>query len=375
MCEWNVYSVIGRVAGGVLGLALLNMAAAQGSAAFVDSHASPGVGSNGAAYRSSSPGWLVRIDNDLFAGRATDRDYTGGLEVTAVDENDRVITAVNRSIHRWLDERVGRRRPEDAGRALDWTLTQAGVQAFTPHDIGTEQVLLSDRPYATLLYLGTARYSLDLAGRKLNESTLTLGALGLDAVGALQGGLHRLLDSAEPRGYGHQISNGGEATIRYELARHSLLSEADSPSGVRRDLRFSVAGSVGYVTELSAGFEWRVGRIVTPWWAAAAELGPEHSRHYASSDTRSTRSELYFVSGSSVRVRAYTALLQGQFRDSDVELSSAMLRHVVGQAWFGAMVQFRNVRVGYTVRYQSPEIRRGVGARSSSWAEIAVIRG
>lgn len=315
---------------------------------------------------------VLRIDNDLFAGRGDDRDYTGGFALTVVDGADLGVSTVNRAIQRWFDEHIGDRLTAvDDTPELSWTALRAGVQAFTPGDIESELPQFDDRPYADLIYLGTSRYVLQDGARTLHESTLTLGALGLGVASTLQSRIHDLTGSAQPRGYRYQIADGGEPTLRYEIARHTLVSAAKDNERLQHDLKLSVAGSVGYLTEGSAALQWRFGRIATAWWADEDESAGLRE----SAPARGAPSELYFIAGARLHVRLYSALLQGQFRDSDVVVSASTLRRVVGEAWVGGVMSVRNVRVSYTVRYQSSEMRRGVGARSSSWAEIGFTRG
>ena len=169
------------------------------------------------------------------------------------------------------------------------------------------------------------------------------------------------MGSERPRGYEHQISAGGEPTARYTLARHRLWI-AD-PSGAL-DVKTTVQGSIGYLTEASAAISMRVGRFNTAWWSFAPELtdyvAPPVPAESARS--RSGPGELYFFAGARIKARAYNAFLQGQFRDSAVTYSWGEIEPLVAQAWIGVVTQiFEQTQLSYTLNYQSGGTSRGRG--------------
>lgn len=93
-------------------------------------------------------GWSLAIDNDLFAPRQNDRDYTGGvgLTVSGAQTSDYwwSLDPLLRSVNALL-------LPHDA----DWSDTrmhqavQAGWLSFTPQDLRALDVIPRDRPYAS----------------------------------------------------------------------------------------------------------------------------------------------------------------------------------------------------------------------------------
>ena len=77
--------------------------------------------------------------------------------------------------------------------------------------------------------------------------------------------------------------------------------------------------------------------------------------------------------GAKLRLRAYNAFLQGQFRDSAHTLSASDLNHVIGEAWLGItnrLVQRHSA--AYVMRYQTAEIRDGPARRNPVWAEVTI---
>src|SRR5919107_1737690 len=93
-------------------------------------------------------GVRVHIDNDLFAGRDLDRDYTGGMSITlsgAAARDNRV------SLNPLLVRLDGLFESEAAPSIRH--AQQVGLIAFTPGDIVSREVQQDDRPYASLLFL------------------------------------------------------------------------------------------------------------------------------------------------------------------------------------------------------------------------------
>src|SRR5882672_11763351 len=60
----------------------------------------------------------------------------------------------------------------------------------------------------------------------------------------------RVIGAAEPQGWEHQISNGGEPTFRYSFARVSR-SWAGNLAGADAEMTSTLYTSVGYLTEIT----------------------------------------------------------------------------------------------------------------------------
>lgn len=315
------------------------------------------------------------IDNDLFTPRATDRDYTGGFNISASGNLPASLASLNRPFKWWLDRRVGSARLPDQPTILEQDAVQFGLLVFTPDDLSAAKSLPDDRPYANLVYFGTASHALNSDATVLRQSQLIVGVLGSSAAELIQSAIHRMSDSDEPKGYDHQISDGGELTGQYAIGHHKLLMR-HTGGRLQYDTKLSINAAVGYLTEASIGLGLRWGRIATPWWRSLSDYGDTGVRLDPPSDNRTHAGgrDLYVFAGIQLRARAYNALLQGQFRNSDVTLGSSDVNHFVTQTWLGLVVQFRRMRVQYALRHESAEIRRGLGSRSMTWAGITVTR-
>jgi hypothetical protein len=176
-----------------------------------------------------------------------------------------------------------------------------------------------------------------------------------------------LVGSERPLGYDHQISAGGEPTARYTLARQKLWI-AD-PSGLD-DVKTTVQGSVGFLTETSASISLRAGRFNSPWWGFAPELTDYMAGPVPSESYRGGR-EVYVFVGARVKARAYNAFLQGQFRHSDVRYSANEIEPLLAEAWIGVVTQLLDqTQLSYALHYQTAELRDGPAARDALWGAV-----
>lgn len=306
-------------------------------------------------------GVRVQVDNDLFAGRERDRDYTGGFAVaisgTAARDG---FLSLDPLLSR-IDGLIGPQSVETHHAR------QFGFMAFTPQDIISEQALHDDRPYASLFFTSNGRVRVAADQRTAWSSSLTIGVLGSSLAEDVHKAVHDVVGSDKPRGYDHQISAGGEPTARYTLARHALWIA--NPNGTL-DVKTTVQGSVGYLTETSAAITLRAGRFNTPWWSFTPEL-----TDYIAAPTPAVVSrgggEMFVFLGARVKARAYNAFLQGQFRHSDVRYSASELEPIIGEAWVGFVMPVLNqTQLTYSLNYQTSEIRDGIADRDALWGAV-----
>lgn len=304
----------------------------------------------------------VQIDNDLLAGDNKDRDYTGGMSIAISGERARDgLLSLDPLLNR-LDGWSYGKQDGDIHYAR-----QIGLMAFTPGDTLVREVQSDDRPYASLLFLSNGTVRVEADDRGAWTSSVTLGVLGLSLSERLHGAVHDLVGSEAPLGYDHQISAGGEPTARYTLARQKLWI-AD-PSG-RIDVKTTVQGSVGFLTETSAAISLRVGRFNSPWWGFAPEL-TDYMAAPAPTESYRGGPELYFFVGARVKARAYNAFLQGQFRDSEVRYTADKVEPLLAEAWIGVVTQVLDqTQLSYALHYQTAELRRGPAARDSLWGAV-----
>ncbi len=316
--------------------------------------------------------WSVVLDNDLFGPEGTDRDYTGGFAVS--------LRGAGAARYWWSLDRLLRLidAPLFAGNARWRNVSplhglQAGFVIFTPQDLASSAVVEGDRPYASLLFLSSARDYVAADEGRSRYSGLTLGILGLRATTDVQTAVHRVMGDVEPRGFGNQISAGGELTARFltggsQLRAQRLLGDKSA------ELKTTWEMSAGYLTEASYAVSARFGLIDSPWWT----FNPERTDYIAQpapvdAPTAGGRGELYVWAGAKVRLRAYNAFLQGQFRDSTYTLGADDISPLIGEAWIGLTTRLSSAtQISYVLRYQTAEVHTAAGRRSPIWGGLTL---
>jgi hypothetical protein len=199
-------------------------------------------------------------------------------------------------------------------------------------------------------------------------STFTVGVLGAPVVGNAQSALHGAIGSEEPVGWDKQISDGGELTARYSIARVNRAW-----AGARGEATTTWYASAGYLTELTYGVAARLGEFRTPWWSYNPQITQYAEKSVPVVASEGGGAERYLWGGFAVKARAYNAFLQGQFRNSEVTFSRDELRPVILEGWLGYTVAAsRGWRVSYVLRVQSAEVRGGPADRAQTWGGIVL---
>jgi hypothetical protein len=322
-----------------------------------------------------TPGWSVYIDNDALSPTQNDRDYTGGIAVTLSGADARDFFLAPDPVLGFADRLLGLHADEDGRERARLHALQVGMIAFTPNWTGGSGLEPGERPYASLLYLASGRTYVGDGDGPVYQTSLSIGALGLDLVADVQTELHEALGVRKPRGWGHQIASDGEPTARYTVSRASLLAGGRTDAGetTRYELKGSVGGSVGYLTDANAALSVRWGRINTPWWG----FPPDRVSYIAEpvplvgAESADAPRELYVWAGAKLSARLYNAFLQGQFRDSDLDYGFDDLRPLVGEAWIGVTGEVaRGYRLSWVVRYLTSELEGGRADREVCWGTL-----
>lgn len=308
--------------------------------------------------------WSVAMENDLFAGGGADKDYSFGLTATYTGQDAATFVLSPYHFQRHLDQLfVPEGHLENHSLAL-------GFYGFTPDDIEVSRPIHDDRPYASLVYLQSTRETVHLDRNESWTSSLTVGVLGLGLVGSAQNSVHSLLNGDEAKGWNNQISDGGELTARYSIAKQKSLL----PNSRRTQLKSTRQLSLGYLTEASYALSFRTGHINSSWWSFDPELA-SYGEYSSVGSSRIRGPERYWWGGVTLKLRVYNAFLQGQFRHSEVSYTSSQLRPLLAGAWLGYTFAMDNGwRFSYWLRGHTSEIKEGRGDRSLLWGGIAVSR-
>jgi len=279
------------------------------------------------------------LDEDLLSGFSQDADYTGGLAVT------------------FAGERAEGERYE----------IEIGAAAFTPEQIGNPDVDPDDRPYAGLIYgSGALDHSSERGGA---TTTLAIGVLGLPLIASAQRAVHRAMHSQQPRGWRHQISDGGEPTLRLSHERR-WLSEPVEVAGQRLQWLYRAGAGVGFLTDLSFGIAARAGQFSDVRWDIhTSPTGLGDRAAFGRTDER----DRFFYATLTARVPVYDVFVQGQFRDSDITVSSRDRRYLVPAASVGfvfGLPKGRNLH--YFIRAQQSDVRLADRSDTAVYAGISL---
>lgn len=319
-------------------------------------------------------GWAIYVDNDLLGG--TDRNYTFGFAVTLsgrrATEYALSLDPALQAVNGWL----GVKRLFDAPDAPRRHDIAFGLTAFTPQDLAEPAPILDDQPYACLAFANNSEQVI-LAGSETSyQTTFTLGLLGTSVCESLQTQLHDLVGDDEPRGWNHQIADGGEPTFQWSLSRQQVLVRS-AGEGSRHEVTGMMMGAVGYTTHIGAGLAWRWGRIRSPWWS----FTPHHV-DYINLGSPGTRrggpangpGELYLWARAMLRYQLYNAFLQGQFRDSDVVFSRSDLNPLIGEAWIGVTKELDSgLDVSFSLRARSRAVKT-IDSSAPVWGSVILRR-
>lgn len=311
--------------------------------------------------------WALALDNDIFVPPSRDQDYTYGVNFTQSGEDVRkAVLSLNTPLL-FLDRTVGFSTHSQFRE--ERYIRELGAFGFTPEDITIREPNPNDRPYASLVYLSSAREQIDWVNNRAWKSTLTLGLLGTNIAGSLQNRVHEETDSTTAEGWDNQISEGGELTARYQLAIQQQLYISDDA-----ELKSTLQMSAGYLTEVSAGLSFRRGEINSSWASFNPDLTSYGEKASFDGNTNIV-SEHYFWGGVALKARAYNAFLEGQFRDSAVSYDRRDLNSLLVEAWLGYTVAFRNgFRLSYVLRGHTSEVRNGDGDRNLLWGSVTLAR-
>jgi len=313
-------------------------------------------------------GWQLNIDNNIFQRYMKDRDYTGGIAFTASGSRAQSGWLNIDPVRAWIFDNIPLVNNTDT--VIKKHSVQYGFVFFTPDDITATQPILDDRPFASLFYISNIELTVQPSKNRAYRSSLSLGLLGLEIAGDIQRILHEMTGSDEASGWDNQISAGGEPTAMLTLSVQHKQSKTTN-----HQLSTHMEVNAGYTTDINAGVNWRWGRLNTPWWS----FNPSHYEYIASAATSArgvtgSKPEFYIFAGANIKYRFYSALLQGQFRNSVHTLERNQVEQTLASLTAGATREFGdNLRISLFVRGVSPEIK-GPNARNLWWASLVINR-
>ncbi len=324
-------------------------------------------------HEDDNTGWSIHVDNDLFFPASRDQQYTGGIALTLSGKRAAnywfSLDPILQTLNRWTGfDKLYSDAPHYRLHSISF-----GVEAFTPADIKTPLPIYNDRPYANMVLLSNTQLNANLGTQIIYHSNFTLGVIGSEFGENVQKELHRTLGNYVPQGWENQISDGGELTAMYTLTRQKLHIVEKPVDGMTVEVRSVLGGSIGTTTELGFGVGGRFGRITTPWWEFAPVFGDYINLGTPfASRPRTGEKELFVWAGLIARYRVYSALLQGQFGDSEVAYTSDELIPLITETAIGVTWEpVKQWTLSLSLRARSSEFRNSSGL-NTDWGSLTL---
>lgn len=180
---------------------------------------------------------LVTTENDFLGINNKDENYTGAAKIEILTPEIK---------WKWLP--FFKFKPDPT--VLNIQRFGFGGTAYTPQDIGTSEVVMGDRPYASLTFFSFGNASYNKTKKLFLQSDLIIGSIGSPGPGSVQTYLHKHhwfgSDRPEPQGWDNQIGFNGSLIINYNSQLEGLIE----------------------VTKNKANFQW-----IIPSWVAKADIG------------------------------------------------------------------------------------------------------
>jgi len=300
------------------------------------------------------------LDQDLIVPVLNeDRDYTMGLATEFFWQDVKTglypLDGYIKRIGQWLGLQE---KGDEIARSFI-----LGSVTYTPDNLADPNPIYNDRPYASLLYLGNKRVRVNKNNAVGIE--LQVGILGSSISGNIQTDLHHFWryvtgDSkpVDPMGWDHQISNGGELTFKMKVSNLRQLTGTVS----KWDISQMYAVTLGYQTNLSIGLSARAGHIKSPPWTLPFD--PVNRGNFLPAFQGN---EWYGWAAYRLRLVGYDALLQGQFRHSDVTFKASDIEHILQEGGAGITFTYSSMQFTLAVNGKTPEIRAGLDHRNQYW--------
>ncbi len=318
----------------------------------------------------------VYMDQDVFLPVLNeDRDYTMGLAFELFwEDQPKYLKSLDT-----LLEKINRKTFLAQNRTSLQRSLILGSISYTPDALSNPNPIYSDRPYSSLIYISSKRVFAKECGKEAGDARcrdtvmgteLQIGCLGLDISKTVQTSIHKNMrawrdkdEPVDPLGWRHQISDGGEPTLRYRVSYGQQLLRKRL-----MDVAYTTDASVGYQTNMSLGVQTRWGRTSSGFWTLPFD--PINRGNFIPSNGGD---EVYVWAVYRARGVVYDALLQGQFRHSDVTFGSSDIERVVFESGVGLTCAFKPMQFTLSGNFKSSELK-GDAKRSHWWGGCYVVR-
>ncbi|MBL7077610.1 MAG: lipid A deacylase LpxR family protein [Kiritimatiellae bacterium] len=215
-------------------------------------------------------GGTVRLENDVFAG--VDENYTSGVAFTLTSHDmaggcQPELLPMPVRLHAKLIKFMNPGFWSDAQNSTHTqnVVVKLGQSVFTPRDHARTDLILDDRPYAGLLYVGLS-WNRRTHDAKTNLETLdtreiTLGIIGPWSLAEhVQNAVHEVTGSYMFLGWQHQLRNEPAIQLAVDHKRKAYRGAGAVIPGLAGDAVYSAGLRLGNIeTSATLGIEARIG--------------------------------------------------------------------------------------------------------------------
>lgn len=150
--------------------------------------------------------------------------------------------------------------------------------------------------------------------------------------------------------------------MRLRLTNSRLQEKLSIPK--RFDLATTMGLSIGFQTNANVGVAIRAGKLRSPYWSLPYD--PVNRGNFL--PYSKAMDEWYFWTSINARFIGYDALLQGQFRHSDVTFSYDEIEHVVYDGGVGLTLGFEKSQLTISANAKSSDLK--LTSRHQVWGSI-----
>ncbi|MGV8892576.1 MAG: lipid A deacylase LpxR family protein [Burkholderiaceae bacterium] len=215
-------------------------------------------------------GGTARLENDLFTG--TDQNYTNGVAFTLVshDMAGRLrpeCLPVPVRLHAELIKFMNPNFWADAGNSANTqnVVVKFGQSMYTPKDFSRTDLILDDRPYAGLLYMGLSwnrrKHEPQTNLEMLDTREITLGVIGPWSLAEQsQNVVHDAIGADRFLGWQHQLKNEPAIQLALDRKFRDYRGTGAIIPGFSADSIRSLGLRLGNIeTSATLGIEGRIG--------------------------------------------------------------------------------------------------------------------
>jgi hypothetical protein len=333
-------------------------------------------------------GFTFSMDQDFFTRGNEDRNYTMGVELTLMLSKH--FEKKSYYVIPWLRQRLDILmglghiiRDKDFNNPFTSSISLINT-AFTPLDLEKTSPIINDRPYASILALGSSRTTafnenadietLILKGKYAISTELFIGVLGLSISENIQTYIHKnkFFGSTRPipLGWSNQISDGGEPTLLYSYRLLKPIFTVEKAEAIKHFESVLDGGmQLGYYTNFSLASHIRFGFFDSDYWSVGSVL---NNANQGTTDQKTKKIKWDIIMSARLRYILYNALLQGQFKKNEFELRGSEVSPIVFEASSGLELSICNrFLINYKfINFRSAEFKQA--GRNHLWGTISI---